>query len=119
MPAELAACATVQGLLRGAVAPESFTPASQRHLLHCASCRRTAHDYARLAGELRALRDGYSVDESGVVESIARLVDAEIGRRLRRTWAIATVAGGLVVAASAGVVAHLVREHGLPASLAR
>lgn len=119
MPADLAACATVQGLLRGAVAPDRFTAASQRHLRHCATCRRTAREYERLAGELRALRSGTAVDDSGVVESIARLVDAEIGRRLRRTWAIATVAGGLAVAAGAGVLAYLAREHGAVAGVAR
>lgn len=119
MPAELGACAMVQGLLRGAVGSTALPPASQRHLRQCSSCRRTAHEYTRLAGELRALRSGAAPDDSGVVESIARLVDAEIGRRLRRTWAIATVAGGLAVAAGAGVVAHLVREHGLVAGVAR
>lgn len=65
------------------------------------------------------MRPGVAVDDSGVVESIARLVDAEIGRRVRRTWATATVAGGLVVAAGAGVVAYLVREHGMVAGVAR
>jgi hypothetical protein len=102
----------VQGLLRGSVAPERFAPASQHHFRHCASCRRTARDYERLAGELRALRTGRVADDPGMVESIARLVDVEIGRRLRRTWAIAGVAGGLVVAAGAGVLAHVARGHG-------
>ena len=119
MPAEPGACAMVQGLLRGAVATTAFPPASQRHLRQCPSCRRTAHEYTRLAGELRALRSGAALDDSGVVESIARLVDVEIRRRLRRTWAIGTLAGGLVVAAGAGVVAHLVREHGVAAGVAR
>ena len=119
MPAEPGACAMVHGLLRGGVVPATFEPWSQRHLRRCATCRRTAHEYARLAGELRALRAGVAVDDSGVVESIARLVDVEIGRRLRRTWAITTVAGGLVIAAGAGVVAYLVREHDAVAGVAR
>ncbi len=62
-----------------------------------------------MTGELHALRSWRGAEDPGLVEAIAKRVDAEIGRRLRRTWAIATVAGGLVVAGVAGVATHVAR----------
>ena len=62
-----------------------------------------------MTGELQALRGWRGTEDPGLVEAIAKRVDAEIGRQLRRTWAIATVAGGLVVAGAAGVATHMAR----------
>jgi hypothetical protein len=100
-------CAIVQSLLRGA--SDQLDPAHRRHVDACAACRVAAGDYRRLRGELRALRNRPVAEDLRIVESIARCVDDEIGRRLRRTWALVGVGGGLAVAGAAGV-ASLVRR---------
>jgi len=99
----------VQGFLRGGGTPAGLDASTSAHVRRCPACRTSAQQYERLAGELRALRDLPAADDPSLVEAIARRVDDEIGRRLRRTWAIGTVAGGLAVAGAAGVAGHLLR----------
>lgn len=116
MSAELATapgrCAMAEALLRGRGSTSRVEPWVADHLRGCESCRRTAHEFATLARGLEALRDAPPPEDPGLFDAVARRIDDELRRRLRRSVALATVAGGLVVA-GAGVVARSARARAL------
>lgn len=106
-------CAMAEALLRGRGGASRVEPWVAEHLRGCPACRRTAHEYATLARGLEALRDAPAPDDAGLFDAVARRIDDELRHRLRRTVALATVAGGLVVAGAAGVLARTARARTL------
>ncbi len=87
---------------------------AEAHLLGCAACREVAGQYRWLAAELRALAPAAVPDDPAVVAAIGGRIDQHV-RRLRRARAVATVAGGLVVAGVAGVATTVARRDRLAA----
>ena len=118
MPAERGGCATVQGLVRGQGGSAGVDALTAAHLGSCAACRLRSQEYTRLARDLRALRGRPAAADPAFIESIIRRIDDERDRRFRRSWAIATVAGGLTAAAAAGVVTRAFRSRGALGALA-
>jgi hypothetical protein len=106
-------CAAATALLRGRGRASRVAPEVADHLRTCAACRRTAHEYAALARGLEALAEVPAPDDPRLFDAIARRIDDELRRRLHRTWAVATVAGGLVVAGTAGAAAWAARTRTL------
>ncbi len=98
-----------EALLRGRGRASRVDPVVAEHLRTCAACRRTAHEYATLARGLEGLAEAPAPDDPRLVDAIVRHIDDDLRRRLHRTWAMATVASGLVVAGAAGVVARAAR----------
>jgi predicted anti-sigma-YlaC factor YlaD len=78
------------------------------HLLGCDACREVTGQYRWLAAELRALAEVEASGSPALVAAIGRRIDDHV-RRLRRVRAVATVAGGLVVA-GAGVATTVARR---------
>ena len=116
-PAERSTCAMVQGLRRGMGRVVELDEDCAAHVRTCADCSVRAQEYTHLAHDLRALRDRPAAADPRLVESIARRIDDEVGRRLRRSWAVATVAGGLAVAGVAGVAARVLRSRSVLGTL--
>ena len=81
----------------------------EAHLLGCASCREVAGQYRWLAAELRGLGSVSASDDPSLVAAVGVRIDEHV-RRLRRVRALATVAGGLVVAGVAGVATTAARR---------
>lgn len=106
-------CAMAEGLLRGRGRASRVDPWVAAHLRECEACRRTAHEYATLARGLETLADAAAPADPPLLDAIARRIDDELRHRLRRTVALATVAGGLVVAGAAGLVARTARSRAM------
>ncbi len=102
----------VQGLVRGQGGSARVDALTAAHLRSCAACRMRSQEYTWLARDLRSLRGLRAADDPAFIESIIRRIDEERDRRFLRSWAIATVAGGLTAAAAAGVVTRAFRSRG-------